>query len=155
MKHGLFCCLNNGSPSKLNLYRVGVVGTPFCFRYTGVAISTVFLILTAVVMLTRMAHDAKQVAGKILLNICFTIVASQLTFSFGVDRAHHTSKASCVGTAIALHYLLLSSWGWMVSEAWHLRERFVVVVRPSDEVRKFALASYLIPAIVVIVSASL
>ena len=122
---------------------------------TGVTINALCLVLMAGIFWYYLNTELYTVATKILLHMCTALVVSQLTFVSGIERTRHSSDASCSGVAFSLHYLLLVSWAWMVSEAVHLRERFITVYRPSINVRWFAVASYIVPAVVVTISAGL
>lgn len=122
---------------------------------TGVSINTLCLILMVGIFWHYMRKELSTVATKILLHLCTALVASQLVFVAGIERRRHSTDASCSSVAYMIHYLLLVSWAWMVSESIHLRERFIIVYQPSVNVKWFAVASYIVPAVIVGISAGL
>ena len=120
---------------------------------TGVMCSTLFLVVTLVVYFKYLDDLLNLVSTKILLHLVVSLIISQLLFVVGVDASIHSTAASCTVFAVVLQYWLLVSWAWMCVEAYHLYERFVVVIRPTDRIWKFALFAYGTPALLVAISA--
>jgi hypothetical protein len=122
---------------------------------TGVVISVLSLFGMIWLFRRYLSHELSTVATKILFHLCVTLVLSQISFIAAIDRKVHLSDISCSGMAYWLHYIMLVSWAWTVSEAIHLRERFVIVIAPSMNVKWFAMGSYIVPLFVVGTSAGL
>ncbi|KAG0710873.1 Adhesion G-protein coupled receptor G4 [Chionoecetes opilio] len=68
----------------------------------------------------------RPLSNKILVNLCFAEFCSLTVFLAGVDQT--VSGPLCRGVAVALHYFILASFGWMLVEAVHQYLNFVKVV---------------------------
>ncbi|XP_045123182.1 uncharacterized protein LOC123511401 isoform X2 [Portunus trituberculatus] len=68
----------------------------------------------------------RPLSNKILVNLCFAEFCSLTVFLAGVDQT--VSVPLCRGVAVALHYFILASFGWMLVEAVHQYLNFVKVV---------------------------
>lgn len=68
----------------------------------------------------------RPLSNKILVNLCFAEFCSLTVFLAGVNQT--VSTPLCRGVAVALHYFILASFGWMLVEAVHQYLNFVKVV---------------------------
>ena len=114
----------------------------------GLSLSIGLLVLCAVVHLVkrklREQHDKK-----ILIQLCLNLALAFLLF---VTAAGETEDdATCAGIGIVLHYVLLTSFMWMLMMGLNLYTTFVVVFSSNRERRylMFNLAAYITPAVIV------
>ena len=68
----------------------------------------------------------RPLSNKILVNLCFAEFCSLTVFLAGIDQI--VSGPLCRSVAVALHYFILASFGWMLVEAVHQYLNFVKVV---------------------------
>ena len=68
----------------------------------------------------------RRLNNKILANLAFAILCSLVVFLAGIDQT--LFPLVCRGVAVALHYFILASFGWMLVEAVHQYLKFVKVV---------------------------
>ncbi|ROT84106.1 lipoprotein receptor [Penaeus vannamei] len=64
--------------------------------------------------------------NKILVNLSFSVFCSIVIFLAGINQTWN--KILCRSIAVALHYFILASFGWMLVEAVHQYLKFVKVV---------------------------
>ncbi|XP_045584715.2 uncharacterized protein [Procambarus clarkii] len=68
----------------------------------------------------------RPLSNKILVNLSFSVFCSIVIFLAGIDQTWNVIL--CRGVAVALHYFILASFGWMLVEAVHQYLKFVKVV---------------------------
>jgi hypothetical protein len=114
----------------------------------GLSVSIFLLVLCAAVHLAkrklREHHDKK-----ILIQLCLNLALAFLLF---VTAAGETQdEGLCAGIGMALHYVLLTSFMWMLMMGLNLYTTFVVVFSSNRERRYlyFNLAAYIVPAVIV------
>ncbi|XP_074649069.1 adhesion G protein-coupled receptor L3-like [Tubulanus polymorphus] len=83
--------------------------------YVGCSVSAI-LCLTSLLMLVYLRTSSNTAA--IHKNFSLSIVCSQLSFMFGIDRIHHV--VVCQVFAISLHYFVLAAFSWLMNEAFNL-----------------------------------
>lgn len=87
-------------------------------------------------------------AKAILVHLCLALAAAQLIFLVGIDRTE--PRTTCQVTTLLLHFFLLSAFGWMVVEAYHLYATFVIIFHQRKEYTwaKYMVVGYLLPAVI-------
>ncbi|XP_076067820.1 uncharacterized protein LOC143040596 isoform X2 [Oratosquilla oratoria] len=68
----------------------------------------------------------RSLSNKILVNLSFAVFCTLVIFLAGIDQVWNSIL--CRGVAVALHYFILASFGWMLAEAVHQYLKFVKVV---------------------------
>eukprot|EP00043_Microstomoeca_roanoka_P029686 m.22769 g.22769 ORF g.22769 m.22769 type:complete len:445 (-) comp9368_c0_seq2:113-1447(-) len=123
--------------------------------YVGIALSLPCLLLTVAIF--TIYSKLRNLARIIIMHLCLNLSAALALFVFGIDQTHDIT--TCTAVAVALHYFLLATFLWMLLEGVHLYKTFVVVFQngPSNGSihKRYALAAYSIPAIIVIVTGAL
>jgi len=89
--------------------------------YAGVAFSVPCLLLMAVTF--AWVRNLRTTNRIILGNLALTLALALTLFVFGVD-ATHLGETGCATIAVALHYLLLASFMWMLLDGWYLHRTF-------------------------------
>lgn len=69
-----------------------------------------------------------QIAAKILLHLCFSLLCVLIVFVAGVERGS-ISEDVCRIVAALVHYFLLVAFLWMLIEAYFMYQAFVKVFR--------------------------
>lgn len=59
-------------------------------------------------------------------NLCFCLLLAELIFLIGIDRIEN--KAICRTIAVALHYMFLAAFCWMLLEGYQLYTMLVQVI---------------------------
>lgn len=119
--------------------------------YIGVGISLLCFAITA---WTYSAFRHLRSTPKwILVNICITLMIAEATFIAGLggDEAR-----SCTAIGIVTHYFLLAGFAWMLCEGYHVFRTFTDALNQrasADPLRKYMFFSYIVPAVVVGVTA--
>lgn len=89
-----------------------------------------YLALTAVCFLLcnhrKLRKD--QIAAKILLHLCASLLCVLIVFVAGVERGG-VSENACRIVAALIHYFLLVAFLWMLIEAYFMYQAFVKVFR--------------------------
>ena len=125
--------------------------------YVGIGLSVLCLVITFLVF--ACVDAVRDYPKQILMNLVFAIALQQLLF-IGVDKSLHPQSSgatrvdvsgivnlgedpatgsvagSCQAVAFLLHYAMLAVWAWMVLEACHLYELFVISPRDCVQVRE-------------------
>eukprot|EP00118_Oscarella_pearsei_P023496 m.282108 g.282108 ORF g.282108 m.282108 type:complete len:1634 (+) comp40651_c0_seq55:87-4988(+) len=83
--------------------------------YIGVSLSIAGLLLTTIVHIC-MKSLRKERPGKILINLCVSMLFALLVFVINADNGLQNGKA-CAATAVLLHYFWLTTAFWMSVEA--------------------------------------
>lgn len=68
----------------------------------------------------------RRLTNKILLNLSISVFFSMVIFLLGISQTQ--SLLLCRGVAVALHYFILASFGWMLVEGVHQYLKFVKVI---------------------------
>ncbi|MFH4980719.1 hypothetical protein AB6A40_007428 [Gnathostoma spinigerum] len=93
-----------------------------------------------------------SVRNTIHQNLCLSLMLAEFVFVFGIDATNNRTLCSII--AVALHFLFLASFCWMLLEGYQLYMMLIQVFEPDDD--KILLSyiwAYGFPAIVVAVSA--
>ena len=107
-----------------------------------------------VTLITFAVHpDLVNMPQKIIASLLATIGALFVVFLAGVEPETHTSPGSCKFVAVLLHYLILSSWAWMLCEGMHMYGRFVAVFGTDRPFWQYATFGWLLPLSVIAMSA--
>ncbi|CAG0902716.1 unnamed protein product [Darwinula stevensoni] len=118
--------------------------------YIGAALSIVGLGLTVLTysMFRSLNRDR---SGKILLNLCISLLLMNLAFLLSSLRSHVTSVDVCTGAAILVHYLVLTSLLWMLVEAVHMHQMLITVFASAEThfVAKRVAVAWGVPMVVV------
>ena len=69
-----------------------------------------------------------QIAAKILLHLCASLLCVLIVFVSGVERGS-VSEDACRIVAALVHYFLLVAFLWMLIEAYFMYQAFVKVFR--------------------------
>ena len=69
-----------------------------------------------------------QIAAKILLHLCVSLLCVLIVFVAGVERSGMAEDA-CRIVAALIHYFLLVAFLWMLIEAYFMYQAFVKVFR--------------------------
>uniref|UniRef100_A0A8R1TJV8 G_PROTEIN_RECEP_F2_4 domain-containing protein n=1 Tax=Onchocerca volvulus TaxID=6282 RepID=A0A8R1TJV8_ONCVO len=87
-------------------------------------------------------------------NLCFCLLLAELVFVIGIDRTGN--KMICRAVAVALHYLFLAAFCWMLLEGYQLYLMLVQVFE-TDEGKTilYYLFAYGLPAVIVAVTAGI
>ncbi|XP_045123010.1 LOW QUALITY PROTEIN: uncharacterized protein LOC123511299 [Portunus trituberculatus] len=91
----------------------------------GCVLSIVSLLLVLMTFLVFQKWR-RRLSNKILANLALAILCSLTVFLTGVEQTLY--PLLCRGVAVALHYFILASFGWMLVEAVHQYLKFVKVV---------------------------
>uniref|UniRef100_A0A8C4W9U0 Adhesion G protein-coupled receptor B2 n=1 Tax=Gopherus evgoodei TaxID=1825980 RepID=A0A8C4W9U0_9SAUR len=86
----------------------------------------------------------------ILLNFCVSILASNVLILVG--QSHMLSKGVCTMTAAFLHFFFLSSFCWVLTEAWQSYLAVIGRIRTRLVRKRFLCLGWGLPALVVAVS---
>ncbi|KAI1883014.1 hypothetical protein AGOR_G00240880 [Albula goreensis] len=99
-------------------------------------------------------HGLQSDRNTIHKNLCASLFIAELIFLIGIDMTE--PKLGCAIVAGLLHFLFLSAFSWMCMEGVQLYLMLVEVFESEDSRKKyFYVSGYLIPAIVVGVSAAI
>ena len=74
----------------------------------------------------------KDIAAKILLQLCTSLLCVLIVFVSGVDRGS-LSEDACRIVAVLVHYFLLVAFLWMLIEAYFMYLAFVKVWRDHGD----------------------
>lgn len=124
--------------------------------YFGCCLSIFGLIMTLITytLFRCLTRDAN---GKILVNLCFSLLFLNVSFLIGSHRGIITSIDSCFMAAIFIHYFVLTSLSWMLVEAIHIHHLLVYVFKSGEShfmLKRFILA-WLLPLIWVLITFSI
>ena len=73
----------------------------------------------------------KKLPPKILINLCFSLMALLIIFLAAVEET--SSRVGCQVVAALLHYFMLTTFFWMTVEGANLYRCFVQVFRKGGE----------------------
>ncbi|XP_050788370.1 adhesion G protein-coupled receptor B2 isoform X5 [Gopherus flavomarginatus] len=124
-------------------------GTPSVPLVIGCAVSCMAL-LTLLVIYATFWRFIKSERSIILLNFCVSILASNVLILVG--QSHMLSKGVCTMTAAFLHFFFLSSFCWVLTEAWQSYLAVIGRIRTRLVRKRFLCLGWGLPALVVAVS---
>lgn len=115
----------------------------------GCAVSCMAL-LTLLVIYAAFWRFIKSERSIILLNFCVSILASNVLILVG--QSQMLSKGVCTMTAAFLHFFFLSSFCWVLTEAWQSYLAVIGRIRTRLVRKRFLCLGWGLPALVVAVS---
>uniref|UniRef100_A0ABM5ETK6 Adhesion G protein-coupled receptor B2 isoform X1 n=2 Tax=Pogona vitticeps TaxID=103695 RepID=A0ABM5ETK6_9SAUR len=115
----------------------------------GCAVSCMAL-LTLLVIYAAFWRFIKSERSIILLNFCVSILASNVLILVG--QSQMLSKGVCTMTAAFLHFFFLSSFCWVLTEAWQSYLAVIGRMRTRLVRKRFLCLGWGLPALVVAVS---
>ncbi|XP_058855441.1 adhesion G protein-coupled receptor B2-like isoform X1 [Acipenser ruthenus] len=128
---------------------MGPSGVPSVPLMIGCAIScTALLILLAVY--AAFWRYIKSERSIILLNFCLSILASNILILVGQSQT--LSRGVCTMTAAFLHFFFLSSFCWVLTEAWQSYLAVIGKIRTRLIRKRFLCLGWGLPALIVAVS---
>ncbi|XP_030360376.1 adhesion G protein-coupled receptor B2 isoform X4 [Strigops habroptila] len=125
------------------------LGTPSVPLMIGCAVSCMAL-LTLLVIYAAFWRFIKSERSIILLNFCISILASNILILVG--QSQMLSKGVCTMTAAFLHFFFLSSFCWVLTEAWQSYLAVIGRIRTRLVRKRFLCLGWGLPALVVAVS---
>ncbi|XP_006158186.1 LOW QUALITY PROTEIN: adhesion G protein-coupled receptor B2 [Tupaia chinensis] len=126
-----------------------LAGSPSVPLVIGCAVSCMAL-LTLLAIYAAFWRFIKSERSIILLNFCLSILASNVLILVGQSRA--LSKGVCTVTAAFLHFFFLSSFCWVLTEAWQSYLAVIGRMRTRLVRKRFLCLGWGLPALVVAVS---
>ncbi|CAG0914465.1 unnamed protein product [Notodromas monacha] len=99
--------------------------------FIGSTLSLISLIIT-IVTYSIFRTLRQDLAGKILLNLCVSLLVMNLSFVVSSMSQHFDNASVCWMTAVLLHYFVLSSLLWMFVEALHMHQLLITVFTSSE-----------------------
>ncbi|NXT94676.1 AGRB2 protein, partial [Anhinga rufa] len=123
--------------------------TPSVPLMIGCAVSCMAL-LTLLVIYAAFWRFIKSERSIILLNFCISILASNILILVG--QSQMLSKGVCTMTAAFLHFFFLSSFCWVLTEAWQSYLAVIGRIRTRLVRKRFLCLGWGLPALVVAVS---
>ncbi|XP_019367810.1 PREDICTED: adhesion G protein-coupled receptor B2 isoform X3 [Gavialis gangeticus] len=124
-------------------------GIPSVPLMIGCAVSCMAL-LTLLVIYAAFWRFIKSERSIILLNFCVSILASNVLILVG--QSQMLSKGVCTMTAAFLHFFFLSSFCWVLTEAWQSYLAVIGRIRTRLVRKRFLCLGWGLPALVVAVS---
>ncbi|XP_068125009.1 adhesion G protein-coupled receptor B2 isoform X12 [Hyperolius riggenbachi] len=126
-----------------------VTGSPSVPLMIGCAVSCMALLILLAVYAAfwRFIRSERSI---ILLNFCLSILASNVLILVGQSQA--LSKAVCALIAAFLHFFFLSSFCWVLTEAWQSYLAVIGQMRTRLVRKRFLCLGWGLPALVVAVS---
>ncbi|XP_048825192.1 adhesion G protein-coupled receptor B2 isoform X5 [Lagopus muta] len=124
-------------------------GSPSVPLMIGCAVSCMAL-LTLLVIYAAFWRFIKSERSIILLNFCVSILASNVLILVG--QTQMLSKGVCTMTAAFLHFFFLSSFCWVLTEAWQSYLAVIGRIRTRLVRKRFLCLGWGLPALVVAVS---
>ncbi|XP_035457069.2 latrophilin Cirl isoform X3 [Spodoptera frugiperda] len=119
--------------------------------YIGCGISTVAL--AAAIIVFTCFRNGKSDRALIHKNLCACLLVAEIVFLAGIDKTQN--RIFCGVVAGLLHYFFLAAFAWMFLEGFHLYAMLVEVFEPEHpRARWYCTCAYLVPALIVLVSAA-
>ncbi|XP_067905945.1 adhesion G protein-coupled receptor G3-like isoform X2 [Heterodontus francisci] len=120
----------------------------------GLGISIFFLVISIAYYVFSSKKTAKDFSSKIHINLCIALLLMDITFLLNLYLAQLYISSLCVVLAISLHYFVLSLFGWMGIEGFHLYLLIVKVFNTDIKwyLLKACLIAWGIPALIVCIS---
>uniref|UniRef100_A0A2I3H5L4 Adhesion G protein-coupled receptor B2 n=1 Tax=Nomascus leucogenys TaxID=61853 RepID=A0A2I3H5L4_NOMLE len=129
-----------------------LAGSPSVPLVIGCAVSCMAL-LTLLAIYAAFWRFIKSERSIILLNFCLSILASNILILVGQSRV--LSKGVCTMTAAFLHFFFLSSFCWVLTEAWQSYLAVIGRMRTRLVRKRFLCLGWGLPALVVAVSVNM
>ncbi|KAL4624102.1 adhesion G protein-coupled receptor B2-like isoform X1 [Arapaima gigas] len=114
---------------------------------TVVSCAVLFILLFIYFIFWRYIRSERSI---ILVNFCLSILASNVLILAG--QSHALGKGLCMVTAALLHFFFLSSFCWVLTEAWHSYLAVAGGTRTRLLRKRFLCLGWGLPALVVAVS---
>lgn len=96
--------------------------------YVGGSISIALLAATAVIYLVLSRRSWMEPSHLIVAHLSLALLGVHLCFLLAVSEVVEVKAAACQSMAVLLHYFLLTSFAWMLVEAFNLYRSFVNVM---------------------------
>uniref|UniRef100_A0A4W3JUX1 Adhesion G protein-coupled receptor B2 n=1 Tax=Callorhinchus milii TaxID=7868 RepID=A0A4W3JUX1_CALMI len=113
----------------------------------GIACMALLTLLAVYAAFWRFIKSERSV---ILLNFCLSIMASNILILVGQTQVH--SKGVCMMTAALLHFFFLSSFCWVLTEAWQSYLAVMGKIRTRLIRKRFLCLGWGLPALIVAIS---
>lgn len=84
-------------------------------------------VINEVVLLIHFRSLNRERSGKILLNMCVSMLLMNATFILMAETTRSDGMVLCTISAILLHYFLLTSLMWMCTEAVNMYQALIKV----------------------------
>ncbi|XP_047126733.1 uncharacterized protein LOC100198789 isoform X1 [Hydra vulgaris] len=120
--------------------------------YIGCGISLVglFLTLLTFALFRKLRQKLPQ---KILICFCVSLMGFLLVFLVGAEKA--SPRLGCQIISALIHYFILSTFCWMLVEAFNLYRSFIVIFKKSNDSSVFRNANFFawgVPGVIVIIT---
>ncbi|XP_032901291.1 adhesion G protein-coupled receptor B2-like isoform X3 [Amblyraja radiata] len=113
----------------------------------GIACMALLTLLAVYAAFWRFIKSERSI---ILLNFCLSIMASNILILVGQTQIH--SKGVCMMTAAFLHFFFLSSFCWVLTEAWQSYLAVLGKIRTRLIRKRFLCLGWGLPALIVAIS---
>ncbi|XP_069752051.1 adhesion G protein-coupled receptor B2-like isoform X3 [Narcine bancroftii] len=113
----------------------------------GIACMALLTLLAVYAAFWRFIKSERSI---ILLNFCISIMASNILILVGQTQIH--SKGVCMMTAAFLHFFFLSSFCWVLTEAWQSYLAVLGKIRTRLIRKRFLCLGWGLPALIVAIS---
>ncbi|XP_065668367.1 adhesion G-protein coupled receptor G2 isoform X2 [Hydra vulgaris] len=123
--------------------------------YIGCGVSLLGLGLSLLTLAT-FRNLRKKLPQKILICLCISLIGLLLVFLIGAEKT--SPRQHCQIIAAALHYFILTTFCWMLVEAFNFHRSLVAVFNKSSDESIFRNANVIawgVPALVVIITGAL
>ena len=146
----LFTSSSNEGASANSVVPAETIAALETVSIVGMVLGLLGCILTLITF--AMHPDLVKLPQKIIASLLATIGALFVVFLAGVEPEAHTAPGSCQFVGVLIHYLMLSSWAWMLCEGMHLYHRFVAVFGDEQPFWQFAVFGWVLPLLVIALS---
>uniref|UniRef100_UPI00398EC2B4 adhesion G protein-coupled receptor B2-like isoform X3 n=1 Tax=Pristiophorus japonicus TaxID=55135 RepID=UPI00398EC2B4 len=133
-------------PRDLSMDFTGVPSVPLMIG-CGIACMALLTLLAVYAAFWRFIKSERSI---ILLNFCLSIMASNILILVGQTQIH--SKGVCMMTAAFLHFFFLSSFCWVLTEAWQSYLAVLGKIRTRLIRKRFLCLGWGLPALIVAIS---
>ncbi|XP_072374792.1 adhesion G protein-coupled receptor G3-like isoform X2 [Scyliorhinus torazame] len=120
----------------------------------GLVISIFFLVISMIYYMFSRKETVKDFSIKIHINLCISMLLLNMNFLLNVWLLQLDISTLCVVLAMSLHYFILSLFGWMGIEGFHLYLMIVKVFNTNIKwyLPKICLIAWGAPALIVCIS---
>ncbi|XP_059510235.1 adhesion G protein-coupled receptor B2 isoform X5 [Stegostoma tigrinum] len=133
-------------PRESTMELTGVPSVPLMIG-CGIACMALLTLLAVYAAFWRFIKSERSI---ILLNFCLSIMASNILILVGQTQIH--SKGVCMMTAAFLHFFFLSSFCWVLTEAWQSYLAVLGKIRTRLIRKRFLCLGWGLPALIVAIS---
>ncbi|XP_038657789.1 adhesion G protein-coupled receptor B2 isoform X7 [Scyliorhinus canicula] len=133
-------------PRDSSMEFTGVPSVPLMIG-CGIACMALLTLLAVYAAFWRFIKSERSI---ILLNFCLSIMASNILILVGQTQIH--SKGVCMMTAAFLHFFFLSSFCWVLTEAWQSYLAVLGKIRTRLIRKRFLCLGWGLPALIVAIS---